>query len=244
MDADPIVVELMPPHCIVWRCLHGGPLEPEDLDRDGPDPAIEWPALRARNVPLLRALTETYGACAVVAREGRRIVGTLRFYPRAVLSMAGSIGFCLQQPFPCGPGPDFPGTAFPPPERLEDRTLAVHCLCAGRPGAAGDPHRRRGLGSRMVEALVAWARPRGWRAIEAVTHNDFDFLYDVSGAAGRSFWERLGFRVARSGIEPELRKEGEVLDALRREAAARGIAEDRIAEKFTMRLDLAPDLTA
>ena len=109
---DDIAIEMMPPDLILWRCLHGGPLTRENLERCEPRPEMDWPALRARNVPLLRKLTEAYGACAVVAREGDRIVGTLRFYPKAVWTMAGSDGFCLQQPFPCGPPQDFADTAF------------------------------------------------------------------------------------------------------------------------------------
>jgi ribosomal protein S18 acetylase RimI-like enzyme len=200
---------------------------------------VDWPALRARNVPLLLKLTDVYGACAVVAREGERIVGTLRFYPRAVWTLARSEGFCLQQPFPSGPPQDLAGRAFCPLDALEDRTLAVHCLAVGQPGARGDPRRRKGLGSRMVRTLIDWARPRGWRAIEATTHVDLDLLYDISGTAGRHFWERLGFQVVRTDVEAVLQEESELLEALRREAAERGIPTDRLADRYTLRLELA-----
>jgi len=234
-----VVVEMMPADFILWRCLHGGPLRRDNLERYEQHPQTDWPVLRARNVPLLRKLTEVYGACALFAREGDRIVGTLRFYPRAVWALAGSQGFCLQQPFPAGPPQDFTEAVLPPLDALEDRTLAVHCLAVGQPGARDDPYRRKGLGTRMVRALIEWARPRGWRAIEAATYMDLDILYSLSGTAGRTFWERLGYHVAETGIEPELLKESEILQAIRREAAARGIAPDRLADKYTMRLELA-----
>jgi hypothetical protein len=233
-----IAIEMMPPDFLLWRCLHGGPLDRKDLEAPGPDPSIDWAALRARNVRLLESLTEVYGACAVTAREGDRIVGALRFYPKEVWRMAGSTGFCLQQSFPSGPGQDFGKSIFRPLEDLEDRTLSIHCITSGRPGVPDDPHRRRGLGSRMVRALIDWARPRGWRVIEATAFTDLDILYAVSGSAGRAFWEKLGFRVVSTDVEPELQKESEFVDAMRREAAVRGIPADRLADKFTMRLDL------
>ena len=152
--------------------------------------------------------------------------------------MAGSLGFCLQQPFPSGPPEAFAGSVLRPLEELEDRTLAVHCLAVGQPGDADDPRRRKGLGTRMVRALVQWARARGWRAIEATTFVDLDVLYAVSGAAGRSFWEKLGFQVAGTGVEPELEKESDILQAMRKEARARGIPPERLADKYTMRLEL------
>ncbi len=236
---DDIAIEMMHADFILWRCLHGGPLTRDNLERYEANPDVDWPAMRARNLPLLSALTEAYGACAVTAREGDSVIGTLRFYPKAVITLAGSQGFCLQQPFPGGPAQDFKDTVFRPPEELEDRTLTVHCLAAGQPGARDDTHRRKGLGTRMVRTLIDWARPRGWRAIETATYADLDILYTISGSAGRTFWERLGFHIARTDIEPELLKEGEIIQAIRQEAAARGISPEQVADKYTMRLDLA-----
>ncbi len=235
---DDIAVEPMGPDLLAWRCLHGGAMTAEGLDRPPADPPLDWTALRARNVPLLEALTSAYGACAVLAREGPRVVGTLRFYPRAVWDAAGSTGFCLQQEFPCGPPADLARTPLPAPAELPDRTLAIHCLAVGRPGAADDPYRRRGLGTRMVDALVAWARPRGWRAIEADTYLDLPTLYAISGSAGRAFWEGVGFRAVRTGVQPELQGDGDFPRMLRAEAEARGIDPARVAEKFTMRREL------
>ena len=43
-----------------------------------PDDGISWEDFRARNVPLLRKLVETYGTCVMAARDGEQIVGFLR----------------------------------------------------------------------------------------------------------------------------------------------------------------------
>jgi GNAT superfamily N-acetyltransferase len=234
-----LAVEMMPSDFILWRCLHGGPLTRDNLDHPDPNPQVDWPSARARNVPILRALTASYGACAILSRDGDRVVGILRFYPRAVLGIAGSLGFCLQRPFPGGPPRDFAAAVLPLRGALEDRTLVVHCMAAGQPGAGEDPHRRRGLGTRMVRKLIDWARAEGWDAIEATAYADLDVLYAITGAAGRTFWEKIGFRVARTGIEPELRKEGDLLDAMRREATERGMAPDRLADKYAMLYELS-----
>ena len=59
----------------------------------------------ARNVPLLKKLVQTYGICAIVAREGAEVVATLRFYPKSLCEFsAGGAAFCLQQFYPAGPG--------------------------------------------------------------------------------------------------------------------------------------------
>jgi hypothetical protein len=66
-------------------------------------------------------------------------------------------------------------------------------------------------------------------------------LYAVTGQAGRAFWEKLGFRVAESTIEPafaESAHEG-LVGILLKEAADRGIDADTAKTKYTMRLDLA-----
>ena len=78
---------------------------------------------------------------------------------------------------------------------------------------------------------MAWSRvsPRA----ASIIH-----MQAVSGSGGRTVWEKLGFRVASADVEPELQKESELLDAMRREAAARGIPSDRLADRFTMRLEI------
>ncbi len=235
-----VVVEMMRPDFLLWRCLHCGPLTPDGIDHPQADPEVpvDWPGARARNLPILRKLTEAYGSCAVTASDGGKVIGMLRFYPKAVREMAGSMGFCMQQPFPCGPPADFAESVFPPVEALADRTLSVHCMTAGQPGDADDRYRHKGLGSSMVGALIDWARPHGWEAIEATSCVDLEVLYAVSGMAGRSFWEKLGFRVAETGVEPELQKDNDLVQAMRREASARGIPRERLADKYTMRFDL------
>jgi len=99
---------------VLWRCLHSGPITTGSIDSWDMADGMPWAELRARNVPLLRKLADSYGAYAIVARDGDRIVGQTRFYPKAICALEGAGQMCLQQEYPAGPRaggyPDLPGS--------------------------------------------------------------------------------------------------------------------------------------
>ena len=234
---DGIVVEPMREDFLLWRCLHGGPLSPGTIERPAPHPEIDWPAARARNLPLLRRLTRTYGACAIVARDGPDVIGTLRFYPKELCEFGeGGAAFCLQQAFPAGPKDDLFERPWPALDEMRDKTLFVHCLMIAAPAEEPARYRRRGLATRLVRELVRWAGSGGWGAIEATAYEEIPMLYAVSGVAGRRFWKRLGFKVVRADAEPGMT--GELLDAVRESAVAAGVPAENAANRYAMRLDL------
>lgn len=240
---DDVTVEMMAGELVVWRCLHSGPMTRETMDRPEPHPRVPWDELRERNVPLLAKLTEVYGSCAVIARDGERIVGQLRFYPKAICNMTAAgpgPGLCMQQTFPNGPADDLVSCAFPPLDGLADKTLFVHCLMTGSPGQKENPYQRKGLGSRMVRKLIEWAREQGWSAIEANAYADLPYIYAVTGQAGRGFWEKLGFRVVWSGTEPAFAEDQhqEFVAMLLKEAAEQGMDAATAKAKYTMRLEV------
>ncbi len=236
---EPLVVEMMPGETILWRCLHGGPLTAGSIDERDERGRIPWEDFRDRNLSFLENMTRTYGACAVAARSGGRFVGHLRFYPKAVRALADpGVGLCLQQSFPYGPPADFGRRAFPPLRTLEDKTLVVHCMMVASGGPGGEDYRRQGLGRRMALSLIGWAAAKGWRVIEATAYASLPIIYTVSGQAGRSFWEGLGFRLVRTEREPLLEEENDFVRTMREQAQARGLDPSAIADKHTMRLDL------
>ncbi len=237
-NAAGLVVEPMGEDLFLWRCLHGGLLNPGNIEHPPAQPDLDWKRLRARNLPLLEKLTRTYGACAMVARDGADIIATLRFYPKplCVFSDAGGAGFCLQQEHPAGPAVDLAERDFPPLFDLPDQTLFVHCMLIVSPGGEPGRFRRRGLATRMAGELIRWAREKGWKAIEATAYEEIPWLYSISGVAGRRFWERLGFVTAASDTEPGMK--GEILETVRKEAVAAGIPAARAADRYRMRLDL------
>lgn len=236
MMPEDLSVEPMREDFILWRCLHGGPLNRRTIDAPAPGIEVDWPFVRARNLPLLRRLIQTYGSCAILARDGEDVVGTLRFYPKALCSFSEGAGFCLQQRYPAGPRDDMADGGVPFLKDMPDKTLFVHCLMVAAP--PGDPqrYRRKGLASRMALELISWAESGGWAAIEAAAYEELPMLYAISGAAGRRFWEKLGFRVSRRDTETAI--SGEFLDELREDAVASGIPPENVADRYWMRLEI------
>ena len=165
---------------------------------------MAWERYRIRNTRLIERLTDSYGACAIVASRGEEIVGQLRFYPKAVWEMPGAGYLCLQQDHPAGPAEVFPDSRFPPINQLENRTLKVHCLMTGSPKQKENPFQRKGVGTRMVKKLIEWAGDKGWTSIEADAFEDLPIIYEVTGGAGLTFWEKLGFRVIERYPHPHL----------------------------------------
>jgi len=236
---DRLVFEAMTERLLVWRCLHGGAIDASNVDLPGRHPKMDWGATRSRNVPLLRKLVATYGSCAILAWDDAAVVGTLRFYPKALCGW-GESGpcFCLQQDPPAGPPLDLVEREFPRLECLEDKTLFVHCLMVVSP--AGDPerYRRKGVATRMARELVRWGTAGGWTAIEANAYEEIPSLYAISGAAGRRFWETSGFGVVYRDTEPGIT--GEILESARRDADRVGISPGDVTNRYRMRLELRP----
>lgn len=238
-----VLVEMMSSEFILWRCIHGGPLTKETIDHPDPNPyvPVPWEQIRARNLPILAKLINVYSSCAVIARDGEQIIGQLRFYPKAICEMAApGPGFCMQYIFPSGPADDFVENDFPPLGQIKDKTLFVHCMMAGSSQQQDNPYQRKGLGSRMARTLVEWARHKGWDAIEAHAFADLPCVYAITGQAGTTFWEKLGFRVVESIIEPAFSEsdDDDFIEMLLKEAADRGLDAETAKTRHTMRLDL------
>jgi len=234
---DHLVIEPMREEPIIWRCLHGGPLCAKNIDQPAPHPEIDWPLTRARNIPLLNKLVQTYGSCAIVARDGAEVVATLRFYPKALCEFGdGGAAFCLQQRYPAGPSDDLAARDFPPLQELSEKTLFVHCLMIVSPKDEPSRYKRKGLATRLGRELIRWAKEQGWQAIEANAYEEIPLIYAIAGVAGKRFWEKLGFRILSSDIEPGI--SGELLEAVRKEAAIAGIPAEQAANRYKMRLEL------
>ncbi len=235
---DRLIVEPMSDELTLWRCLHAGPISAENLDSPPPNPQVDFATIRSRNIPLLRKLTQVYGACAIVARDGDEVVATLRFYPLALCEFGNSgAGFCMQQNFPAGPAEDLATHEFPTLQGLPDKALFVHCLLVVSPAADPGRYRRKGLASRLVRELVRWAGEKGWQAIEATAYEEIPLLYDNAGVAGKRFWQKLGFSVVGQDTEPAI--SGEFLETVSKSALSVGIPPGQVANRYRMRLELS-----
>lgn len=241
MAVKDVRIEPMTEDFILWRCLHSGPLSPsgiEVLPPSGTGPgAMQWERHRSVNVPLLRKLIRTYGSCAMLAIDREEVVGFLRFYPKALLPLADAGRMCLQQAHPAGPSEALVEQPFPVLEDLEDRTLSVHCMMTGSPKQQDNPYQRKGIATRMARELVSWARAQGWEAVEATAFEDLDVLYAVTGDAGKSFWDKLGFRVTAKDRLP-VEVWGDFLPTIHEQARAAGLDPEDSRNHYTLRLDL------
>jgi GNAT superfamily N-acetyltransferase len=242
MMVEDVIVEPMTEEFICWRCLQDGPLSRDTIDQwPSARSTMPWERYRERNTPLLRKLCQTYGTCAIVARDGDRIVGHLRFYPKSVCDMEGAGGLCLQQDSPAGPVEYFADSDFPDPAQIEDKTLVVHCMMTGSPLQKENPYQRKGIGTRMVRALIEWAKVNGWERIEADSFEDLPIIYDITGGAGHTFWEKLGFHLVDRHLHPELQvrsKHLEFIATLEEQAKSIGLQPETARDRLVMRLDL------
>ena len=235
---EDVVIRPMSTGFILWRCLHSGPLDEANIEATKPHPKVDWAAHNAINVPLLSKLIRTYGTCAMLAWDRDRVVGYIRFYPKVINDMPDAGHMCLQQAFPNGPSPELVTRRFPPLDEIEDKVLQVHCLMTGSPQRDENPYQRKGLGSRLARAMVDWARVNSWDAIEAEAYVDLPLFYEVTGNAGRKWWERLGFSVASAGIEPAMLDESDFMGTAKEQAVELGLDPESVTTRYTMRLDL------
>jgi hypothetical protein len=235
-----IDISMMGEDFILWRCQHGGALDEQSIMQWEDGGSLPYKKLYERNMPLLLKLIRTYGACAVFACEGKKIIGYMRFYPKAIVELNGTneLNFCLQQPYPEGPSDSLSEKEFAPLETLEDKTLFVHCMMVGYPLLSKNPYVRGGIGQNMARFLIEWARGRGWQAIETKAYEDIPYLYSITGSAGKSFWQKLGFHVAQTETEHILAGDNEFAQKARVSAADTGMDMALVSNAYIMRLEL------
>ena len=233
-----VVIEPMTEEFILWRCLHFGPLSNRNIEDWPSDSSINWERYRTRNIPLLEKLIRTYGTCAILARVGERIVGQLRFYPRVIWDMNSGGEMCLQQDYPNGPADDFADKAFPAFDHIEDKTLAIHCFMTGSSLQEENPFQRKGIGTRLVRFLIEWAKTTGWERIEVDAFEDIPIIYEITGSAGLTFWQKLGFRIVDRHPHPYLQDRSEFVVKLEKQAKSIGINPERARDRVVMRFDL------
>jgi GNAT superfamily N-acetyltransferase len=155
--------------------------------------------------------------------------------------MEGAGGPCLQQDPPAGPVDDFADRDFPDPAQIEDKTLVVHCLMTGSSLQKENPYQRKGIATRMVRVLVEWAKANGWDRIEADSFEDLPIIYEGTGSAGHTFWEKSGFRLVDRHLHPELQDRGEISEfiaTLEQQAVSEGLPPETARDRLVMRLDL------
>jgi N-acetylglutamate synthase-like GNAT family acetyltransferase len=114
-------------------------------------------------------------------------------------------------------------------------------MMTGSPLQKKNPYQRKGIGTRMVRALIEWAKANGWERIEADSFEDIPIIYDITGSAGHTFWEKLGFRLADRHLHPELQDRSqyaEFITTLEEQAKSIGLPPETVRDRLVMRLEL------
>lgn len=254
---------------ILPRCLHAGPIEaavgkasePADLDL----PPHPWSDETIRDLvarhpdfglcdagsgwptEFMREMIRRYGACALLAWEGQKVVGFIRFYPMEIARLvderrAGRVEPILDPTLACEPEGD-------------EATFWVHCVMTSRPYTGGteevgptsggdgilrtaeEAGARKGIGLRLARALIPWAREHGWKRMIKIAPCDLDFFYGIWGGGGKSFWEKAGFKVVGTIHRPQKWSE-EDMTTLRAQLADKGMTEDDAWTFYRMTCEL------
>jgi hypothetical protein len=111
----------------------------------------------------------------------------------------------------------------------------------GSPLQNENPYQRKGIATRMVRNLIGWAIANGWERIEADSFEDLPVIYQSTGCAGHTFWEKLGFRLVDRHIHPELADTGkypQFVKMLEDQAKSAGLSPETVRDRLVMRLDL------
>lgn len=238
MTSD-IVISPMDESFILWRCLHSGPLSPGNIEHLSSKSPKGLERYRGQNIKLLTKLTRAYGACAILAWDKDRVIGQLRFYPKAVWDMKDAGCLCLQQDYPAGPADTFANSDFPDIEHITDKKIVVHCLKTGSPQQKENPYQRRGIGTRMVQVLIKWAKKNSWDRIEAHAFEDLPLIYEITGSTGYTFWEKLGFTITDRYPHPHLQEPSEFVTLLKDQAISAGIPLERARDQIVMQFSLS-----
>lgn len=209
---------------ILWGCLHCGPMDPatpiprgESWWAAAPDlPAHPWSdetiveLAKKHNglnhggegdacVEFMREMIQRYGTCAMLAWEHGKVAGFLRVYPLEITRL-------LFEADPEKQRRSRHVMNFEP----DPSALWVQCVMTSRPYSGPEPAynkkgrrvpgmkeagARRGIGLKLAQGLVSWAKGREWKRIVADAHADIDCMYGITGKGGLTFWRKAGFEV-------------------------------------------------
>jgi predicted N-acetyltransferase YhbS len=235
-------------------CLHRGAVDPSRFEPPGDPlpnghPPGPWSDETLRDVaaayqrhrvghprpaPFMKEMIRRYGTCALLAWQEQKVVGHIRFYPMKVARLLASA-----EPDPC-PSLDCKPACEPD---QDEGTLWVLCVMTCAPYAnAAEAARvgaRKGIGLQLARALVAWAEEHGWQRIVKVAHSDLDWFYGILGGGGKAFWQKAGFRVAKSFYNRAWQfKDEEDKAAVEAQMAASGMTERDMWTWYRMQYDL------
>lgn len=131
------------------------------------------------NDEMLRAYVEKYGTCGYLAWDGYAVVGASLFFPLNDLPAKLCKIYDVDE---------YPRRWFDALNKEKGTMVMGCCLVA-------PDYRDRGIGTKVVEASLAWMRRNRWlRAVKLGVPSE---VYGFTDHFTLPFWENMGFRVFR-----------------------------------------------
>lgn len=191
-----ISYRIMDTSCPLPTCLHGGSL-PISSWQDSPAYVETVSDIPVGTVArTLKAISDRYGACGVLAIEDDKIVGKIRAYPQSLIDIVSCP--CVQQERTIKPVIALDLNTLP--TREANPVLHIYCIQVA-PDFSG-----QGIAGGMLDALIAWARSSGWRELRARAVSAIPPLLAWCGQLSCAALERRGFVVTGSTLGPDLRE--------------------------------------
>lgn len=235
---------MMDEQTLLCRCMHSGPVP---LDRASSTlPKVSQDVV----VTFLKVMVNKYGSCAVLVLDGDDIVGVLWFYPEIVSEQLGARhSACIQDEKNVEAIARLDLESLPSMEDLLDKSLRIECMMVVHEydkSKVKTDYTGRGIGKRMVETLIAWAKDNGWKRIIATAISDVKPLLLWSGSYSVERFKALGFHVINEITEVGLlqgarsQKLGYHGPRIKRmwEEKYSHISDDEISRVYTMVLDI------
>ena len=182
---------------ILYRCIHVGPLSPENIDKITEKAEQSTRDMFARNKKFFRRIIETYGSCAMLAMENDHVIAHTRFLPQVVSTVSGRKEMCCQQP-EYAPTQEMVDMDLPSFKTLKDRSLRIHCWHIHK------DYRNKGLSHALLDAMINWARDHDWKTILASAGINDPWVASLSCAPMLRVYLKHGFKKIETVKSPEL----------------------------------------
>lgn len=193
---------MMDAETLLCRCMHGGP-----VPLSGASSALPEVSQDAVEM-FLKAMIDKYGSCAVLVLDGESIVGVLWFYPDLVREQLG-VGHaaCIQEEHQVEALARLDLESLPSMDELPDTSLRIECMMVVHEydkSKVEVDYTGRGIGKRMIQTLVAWAKENGWKRISAIAIPNIKPLLLWHGSYSVERYKALGFRVTEATSNAEI----------------------------------------
>ena len=213
MSSD-ILYRILDETCILRTCLHAGPvaLLETDLKYDARVTVEEETKVPHGTIEaFLKTLSQNYGAYGYAAVDNDMVVGQVRFYPSALVDMwtterGAHLNACIQEDDQVRAMSLAKLDTMPQKVALSPRSLTLACfqvvndykaMAEGKP-TLQPSYLRKGIGTTLLQKVIAWARANDWEEIRALAIAHIPPLMAWSAHLSVERYRTLGFEITPS----------------------------------------------